>query len=95
MTKLSPKQHETARKNERLILRSLAEVTQKGLAEMLEVSESKVSRMKDGDLEELCVILAALNLQIVPTDARVVTPCEYKFMAQQMVAHYQKVLDEM
>lgn len=95
MTKLSEKQTAIARKNERLILRSLAEVTQKSLAETLGVSESKISRMKDGDLEELCVILAVLNLQIVPTESHVVTPCEYKFMAQQMVAHYQKVLDEM
>lgn len=94
MTKLSPKQFEMARKNERTVLRRLAAVTQKGLSDMLGCSESKISRMKDGDLEELCTALAALDLQIVAANACLVTPAERKFMAEQMIKHYQAILDE-
>lgn len=53
-----------------------------------------MSRMKDGDLDELCAALAALDLKIVPIDACVVTPHERKFMAEQMILHYQRVLDD-
>ncbi|MDK4527288.1 helix-turn-helix transcriptional regulator [Kingella kingae] len=94
MTKLSPKQTETARNNERLILRHLAGLSQKGLSDAMGWSESKVSRMKDGELEDLCAALAALDLKIVPLDACMVTPAERKFMAEQMILHYQKILDE-
>ncbi|MDK4651188.1 CII family transcriptional regulator [Kingella kingae] len=94
MTKLSPKQTETARNNERLILRHLAALSQKGLSDAMGWSESKVSRMKDGDLDELCAALAALDLKIVPLDACMVTPAERKFMAEQMILHYQRVLDD-
>ncbi|MDK4617579.1 CII family transcriptional regulator, partial [Kingella kingae] len=54
MTKLSPKQAATARNNERLVLRHLAALSQKGLSDAMGWSESKVSRMKDGELEDLC-----------------------------------------
>ncbi|MDK4537467.1 helix-turn-helix domain-containing protein [Kingella kingae] len=94
MTKLSPKQTETARNNEHLILRHLAGLSQKGLSDAMGWSESKVSRMKDGELEDLCAALAALDLKIVPLDACMVTPAERKFMAEQMILHYQKILDE-
>ncbi|CRZ20820.1 CII family transcriptional regulator [Kingella kingae] len=94
MTKLSSKQTETARNNERLILRHLTGLSQKGLSDAMGWSESKVSRMKDGELEDLCAALAALDLKIVPLDACMVTPAERKFMAEQMILHYQKILDE-
>ncbi|WP_155240515.1 CII family transcriptional regulator, partial [Kingella kingae] len=79
MTKLSPKQAATARNNERLILRHLAALSQKGLSDAMGWSESKVSRMKDGELEDLCAALAALDLKIVPIDACMVTPAERYF----------------
>lgn len=94
MTKLSPKQTATARNNERLILRHLAALSQKGLSDVMGWSESKVSRMKDGELEDLCAALAALDLKVVPLDACMVTPAERKFMAEQMILHYQRVLDD-
>ncbi|WP_080658870.1 CII family transcriptional regulator, partial [Kingella kingae] len=77
MTKLSPKQTATARNNERLILRHLAALSQKGLSDAMGWSESKVSRMKDGELEDLCAALAALDLKIVPIDACVVTHAQH------------------
>ncbi|MDK4670982.1 XRE family transcriptional regulator [Kingella kingae] len=75
-------------------MRHLAALSQKGLSDAMGWSESKVSRMKDGELEDLCAALAALDLKIVPLDACMVTPAERKFMAEQMILHYQKILDE-
>ena len=94
MTKLSTTQEKTARNNERTILHALAVVTQKRVSEMTGVSESRISRMKDGDLETLCAGLAALNLKLVPADAYVVSEVEYRFMAEQMIRHYQAVIEE-
>ena len=94
MTKLSTTQQKTARNNERTILHALAVVTQKRVSEMTGVSESRISRMKDGDLETLCAGLAALNLKLVPADAHVVSEVEYRFMAEQMIRHYQAVIEE-
>ena len=51
MTELSTAQQEIARNNERAILRSLAVVTQKRVSELAGISETKLSRIKDGDLE--------------------------------------------
>ncbi|MDK4670482.1 XRE family transcriptional regulator [Kingella kingae] len=75
-------------------MRHLAALSQKGLSDAMGWSESKVSRMKDGDLDELCAALAALDLKVVPLDACMVTPAERKFMAEQMILHYQRVLDD-
>lgn len=63
------------------------------MAEVSGISESRLSRMKDGGLEELCVALAAAGLKVVPADARVVTEAEYRFMAEQMVRRYQAIVD--
>ena len=93
MTKLSPAQSETARKNERAVLHALAACGQRSVAEVSGISESRLSRMKDGGLEELCVALAAAGLKVVPADARVVTEAEYRFMAEQMVRRYQAIVD--
>ncbi|MDK4627521.1 XRE family transcriptional regulator, partial [Kingella kingae] len=65
-----------------------------GSEKCMSETQSKVSRMKDGELEDLCAALAALDLKIVPLDACMVTPAERKFMAEQMILHYQKILDE-
>ena len=93
MTELSPAQRETARKNERAVLHALAACGQRYVAEVSGISESRLSRMKDGGLEELCVALAAAGLKVVPADARVVTEAEYRFMAEQMVRRYQAIVD--
>ena len=89
----SPAQIETARKNERAVLHALASCGQRYVAEVSGISESRLSRMKDGGLEELCVALAAAGLKVVPADARVVTEAEYRFMAEQMVRRYQSIVD--
>ncbi len=63
-----------ARKNATLILQRLASVGQAALAEALGVSESTISRWKDGDLEKIALTLAVLGIKIVPLDYRCVDP---------------------
>lgn len=72
-TTLSPGQHERAREFESLILQQLASVGQRTVANALDVSESTISRMKGGEIETLCRLLAALELQVVPGSA--ITKC--------------------
>lgn len=69
---LSPEQDARARDFEALILSSLLSMGQKALADALGVSESTVSRWKEGDIERWCKVLALLNLQLVPGQTVVV-----------------------
>ena len=94
MTELSPAQQENARKNERAILHAVAVVSQKRVADLSGISETRLSRLKDGDLEKYCAALAALDLKLVPADAAIVTKAERKFMAEKMIEHYQAIADE-
>lgn len=77
MDKVSANQVESTRKNaariQGEILRRLAEVTQARAAECIGVDASTVSRMK-GELEDACLLLAALGLQIVDNDVVVISP---------------------
>ena len=65
---------EIARKNETAILQRLASTGQKTVAEALNVSESTISRWKDGDVERTAMLLAFLDLQLVPTGHVMVDP---------------------
>ena len=47
MTELSPAQQEIARKNERAILHALAVVSQKRVADLSGISETRLSRLKE------------------------------------------------
>jgi len=68
MPQLSPAIAESARKNERAILLGLSKVTQTKVAELMGVSDTKVSRFKGPDLEEIGALLAACGLKAVPSD---------------------------
>lgn len=94
MTELSHCQNEIARKNERAILHALAAVSQKAVCDAVGLSETKISRLKDGSLEQYCAALAFMGLKIVPIDVVTVTRAERRFMAEQMVKHYQAIVDE-
>ena len=72
MAEVSPAIAERARKNTSAILRGLASVGQVRVAEHLNLSESTVSRMKDGELDRLGALLAACGLKVVPQDAQTV-----------------------
>jgi DNA-binding Xre family transcriptional regulator len=68
MSPVSMNPDERTRKNERAILHGLASRGQAAVAEALGVSESTVSRMKDGDIERLAKMLALCGLKIVPEE---------------------------
>lgn len=74
MAPLSMKGNERARKNLQSILQALATVGQASVAEAIGVSESTVSRMKDGELERLAQLLAALGLKVVPEAVKCYEP---------------------
>ena len=61
---LSPIQR--ARKNESVILQALASMGQIELARAMAVSESTVSRLKDGQISTVAVAMAHLGLKCVP-----------------------------
>jgi hypothetical protein len=65
---LSPELDARARKNGATILQALAAVGQVEVAKRLKVSESTVSRYKDkdGQIEEIGKLLAAMGLKVVP-----------------------------
>ena len=65
MSALSPTIAESARKNERTILRALAERSQVKVAELMGTSETTVSRF---DKIGMAAFLAAAGLKAVPSD---------------------------
>lgn len=70
MAASSPTLDAHARKNEQIVLRSLASVGQAHVAEHLSVNESTVSRWKDGDIGRFCRMLTLLGLKITPQHYR-------------------------
>lgn len=68
MGALSDDQASRARKNESAILKALASVGQRNLADALGIDESAISRLKsDGQVERFSTMLAVLGLKVVPT----------------------------
>ena len=57
---------ERARKNEQVILQSLAATGQNELAKAMAVHESTVSRLKDGGIATFASALSHLGLKVVP-----------------------------
>lgn len=78
MEKLSNKADERARKIESIILQRLAEKTQTTIALELEMSESKVSRLKNDDLPVIAKLITCLGLKVVPDDSLEVSQAELK-----------------
>ncbi len=69
---LSPDLDTRARDFEALLLSRLLSVGQRAVADAIGVSESTVSRWKEGEIERWCKVLAHLGLQLVPEQAVVV-----------------------
>jgi len=65
-----------AREIESLVLQRLLSVGQKTVADAMTLSESTVSRWKEGEIERWSKVLALLGLQVVPVSA-VVVNAEY------------------
>ncbi|MCX8729623.1 hypothetical protein J3U66_04445 [Gilliamella sp. B2969] len=78
MEKLSNKADERSRKIESIILQRLAEKTQTTIALELEMSESKISRLKNDDLPVIAKLITCLGLKVVPDDSLEVSQAELK-----------------
>jgi hypothetical protein len=74
MPALSAQIVERSRKNASALLRALADAGQVRVADLLGVSESTVSRMKDTDIDRLAQLAAACGLKLVAEDAHVFAP---------------------
>ncbi|MBR7206184.1 transcriptional regulator [Pseudomonas aeruginosa] len=75
-SQLNPERDARAREFESPILNRLLSVGQKTVADAIGVSESTVSRWKEGEIERWCKVLALLELQVVPMSAQC-HPSEY------------------
>lgn len=82
MPSLSTGQAARARKNEALILQRLASEGQAPVAEALEVSESTVSRFKDGDIARFARLLAVLGLKATPQEYKCYKPEYIEWLLQ-------------
>jgi transcriptional regulator with XRE-family HTH domain len=65
---MSPVIAENARKNEKTVLQAFARVSQTKVAEAMGVSDSTVTRFKEGGIEQACALLAACGLKVVPIE---------------------------
>ncbi len=74
MATLSADQTATARKIAGTILQRLASVGQAKVAIALEISESTVSRWKDGDIDKMSQTLTVLGLKVVPASQKCFEP---------------------
>jgi hypothetical protein len=68
MGSVSPAIAELARKNERTVLQAFSRVSQARIAEQLGIDDSRISRFKDGGLEQAAALLAACGLKVVPIE---------------------------
>ncbi|EPH0891584.1 TPA: transcriptional regulator [Pseudomonas aeruginosa] len=71
-SQLNAERDARAREFESLVLNRLLSVGQRTVADAIGVSESTVSRWKEGEIERWCKVLAHLVLQLVPEQAVVV-----------------------
>lgn len=78
---------ERSRKNERTILQHLVRHGQNVVAERMGISESKVSRYKNGELAELAGFLAAIGLKVVPEEAKCFEPKKINAILELAKAH--------
>ena len=69
---------ERFRKNQQSVFSTLAEKGQVNVAESLNLSESTVSRMKSKEIPEVCKLIAACGLKVVPEGYICAEPEVYK-----------------
>lgn len=88
MPEVSAAVTDMSRKIERTVLQALAEHGQARAAGLMGVSESAVSRMKDGQLELVAKLLASVGLKVVPAKYKCLDPVK----AQAMVTLYEAAM---
>ncbi len=82
---------ELARASERSILHALADTGQSAVANRLGVSESTVSRMKDGQIESICRLISACGLKVVPAKYKCLDPVKANAMVTLYEAAMQRI----
>ena len=80
MSEVSQDVRESARKIETQLRNALADMGQARVADKMNISESTISRMKDADIEKFALFIAALNLNIVGKDQRVVSATDLQVL---------------
>lgn len=91
MNEVSPAVSERARKIESAVLQGLASQGQVTAAKALGVSESAISRLKDGQIHVVAQLLAYLGLKVVPEQVKCVDP----EVAHAMFKIYSAAIDRM
>ena len=80
MAEVSQDVRESARKIETHLRNQLAEMGQARVADKMNVSESTISRLKDGSIDNLALFIAALNLNIVGKDQVVISKTDLQVL---------------
>lgn len=87
MSAVLPQADERSRKNLSTILQALGTIGQNQVAQALGISESTVSRMKDGELAQTSKLLSILKLKVVPEEFECVDP-EYLAATELFAQRY-------
>lgn len=80
MAEVSQDVRESARKIETHLRNALAEMGQARVADKMNVSESTISRLKDGSIENLALFIAALNLNVIGKDQVVISKTDLQVL---------------
>jgi len=83
--------NEMARKSERQILVALSELGQSKVAVLAGTSESTLSRMKDGQIDAICKLIAACGLKVVPARYKCLDPAKALAMVTLYEAAMQRI----
>lgn len=82
---------ERSRKNESTILQALAMRGQAEVAKFMDVSETKISRMKNEDVAEIADFLTALDLKAVPVNMQCYHPDHIQALLHLAKAHLAEI----
>lgn len=80
-----------ARKYLSLVLQQLSSVGGRTAAAAIGVDESTVSRMKEGQLERYCKLMAALGIKLVPAEMKCFRPEDIDPYIQLAKRHMEQV----
>ena len=88
MNEVSSSVIDASRKIETTILKALSNLGQVEIAKKMDVSESAVSRLKDGQIATLSMMLAAAGLKVVPAQYKCIDPA----IAHAMMIMYESAM---
>lgn len=74
--------------------KALAEVTQKHVAEQVDVAPPTLSDFNDS-MERACLVFAAAGLKLVGQEDKTVTPDEMRYLLRQQIRHAERELSEL